>query len=188
MKLIEEADVIAEHAFENEHTLGIAAKVGLAFPKIKERIVREFIASLQGRLEARLGKSWTVEDSWSETPLLRHSYIAAYKTTWSTEACVGLSCEKDGPSNLDFYVWLEKKLKTPLVSELRDALDEHYGHGHHGGNNPWWKWVDEPYRDWNTEESLMRLWKKDEAADYYAGHLLRICKIAGPFLDKICCK
>jgi hypothetical protein len=186
VKEIEEADVIAEHALENADNLKIAAKVGLAFPAIKERIIREFISSLKGALEERLGNSWAVEDSWSENPLARGSYIAAFKTKWREDASIGLNCEKPGPSELDFFIYLGKRLKTPLASELRDALDKHYAHGQRFGNNPWWKWVEQPYRDWNTEDALLRLWRKDEAVDYYAGQLLRICGIAGPFLDRLC--
>jgi hypothetical protein len=187
MKPSEEADVIVKHAFESQRKLRIAAKVGLAFPRIKERIVREFVQSLVGKLNPRLGKSWAVEDSWSEAPLVRGSYIAAYRTTWNENASIGLHCEKTGPSDLDFFIWLGKQ-KTPLVAELKEALDERYAHGQRGGSNPWWKFVDPPYRDWNTEEALIGLWKQHEAVEYYTSHLLRICKIAGPFLDKICGK
>ncbi|MGE5571148.1 MAG: hypothetical protein ACM3S5_19105 [Rhodospirillales bacterium] len=154
MKLVEEeVDVIAEHAFENEQTLQTAVKVGLAFEKIRERIVREFIASLQRRLEAGLGKPWLLENSWSETPLLSGSYLFAYKAAWS-DTGVGLFCAKNGPSGLNFSVRLEGKPKTPLVGELKEALDKRYAFGRQTRDYPWWKWVDEPYRDWRTEEAF----------------------------------
>jgi hypothetical protein len=188
MKRADEGDVIAAHAFENERNLRIAAKVGLAFSQIKEQIIGEFVQVMIGQLRVALGNSWAVDDQWSETPLIRGAYVAAYKRAWVVEASVGLCCEKTGPSDLDFFVYLEKKERSAAAVQLREALNERYANGNHSGNNPWWKFVDPPFRDLTTEDALIGLWKKDEAALYYASHLLKICQIAGPFLDKLCGK
>lgn len=188
MKLTEEAEVIAKYAFESERKLRITAKVGLAFPTIKEKIVREFVQSVIAKLRPRLGKSWDVEDGWSEAPLKRGSYIAVYKPTWAMDAGIGLHCDKTGPSDLNFFIWLQRKHKTPTAAKLGEALDERYAHGKHSGNNPWWKYVDLPNRDWNTEDALIGLWEKHDVVDYYANHLLKIWKIASPFMNKICSK
>jgi hypothetical protein len=141
MKLTEE-EVIAKYCFVSERKLRITAKVGLAFPAIKERIVREFVQSVITELKQRQGKSWSIEDNWSETPLKRGSSIRLYKPTWATDAKIGLHCDKTGPSGLNFFIWLWKKHKTPAAMRLGAALDERYAHGGHSGNNPWWKWVD----------------------------------------------
>jgi hypothetical protein len=188
MKPTEEADIIAKYAFESERKLRLTAKVGLAFPGIKERIVCEFVQSLIAHLKARLGKPWDVEDAWSETPLKSGSTIAVFKPTWAIDAGIGLHCAKTGPSDLNFFIYLSKKHKTPVAAKLGEVLSERYAHGGHSGNNPWWKYVDLPYRDWNTEDALIGLWKKKEAVDYYANHLLKIWKIASPFMNKICAK
>ncbi|HMD70074.1 MAG TPA: hypothetical protein VKF41_01955 [Bryobacteraceae bacterium] len=188
MKLTEEAEVIAKYAFESERKLRITAKVGLVFPTIKETIIREFVQSLIAQLKPRVGKAWDVYDEWAETPLKSGSLIGIYKPTWAMDAGVGLHCARTGPCDLNFYVYLQKKHKTPTATELGEVLDERYAHGGHSGNNPWWKYVDPPYRDWNTEDALIGLWKKHEAVDYYANHLLKIWKIASPFMSKICGK
>jgi len=68
MKPTEEGEEIAKYAFESERKLRLTAKVGLAFPTIKERIVREFIRSVIASLKPRLGASWDVEDGWNTPP------------------------------------------------------------------------------------------------------------------------
>jgi len=188
MKPTEEGEEIAKYAFESERKLRLTAKVGLAFPTIKERIVREFIRSVIASLKPRLGASWDVEDGWNDTPLKSGSYIAVYKPTWAMDAGIGLHCAKTGPSDLNFFIWLSKKQKSPTAAKLAEALNERYAHGGHSGNNPWWKYVDLPYRDWNTEGALIGLWKKKEGVDYYANHLFKIWKIASPFMNTICGK
>lgn len=190
MKETEEADVIVEQAFENEQNLRLAAKVGLAFPSVKRRIVREFVQCLAVGLETRLGQEWIVEDYWTEDPLQAGCQIALVKKPWADGASIGLECDKAGPSELLYFVWRESKQKSPTVTDLKRSLDECFSHGNHyspstGGDTLWWKSVDGRYRDWNNENMLVALWKKKNAVEYYADRLWRICEIAGPLLDKL---
>ncbi len=190
MTLNKEADVIFEYAFENKRNVEIAVNVGLAFPRIKERIIREFVESVIGTLGSGLGRSWTVQDQWSETPLVRRLQILAFKTAWGKNTCVGISCKKNGPGDLYYFVnlWNWRRQKTPLAAQLKGALDKRYANGSSNSRMPWFKPVEPRYNDWTSKEMLISLCKKDEAVEHYTNHLLKICKIAGPFLDKICCK
>jgi hypothetical protein len=186
MKPSDEAIVIAEHALENEHSLRLAAKVGLAFPTIKERIIKDFLSSFKSVLISRLGNGWKLEDKASKTPLMRGWHIAAWKSKWMDNASIGLHCDKSGPSDLDFFVFLVKPFDHPQVAQLRQALETRYAHGKHMAEYPWWQYVEHPHRDWDTEDALVRLWQKDEALEHYASHFLKICAIAAPFIDTIC--
>jgi len=190
MKPNEESVVIAEHSIESEQTLRLAAKIGLAFPKIKEKLVREFVQSLACELHARLGKQWSIENNWNERPLKVGSHLALSKREWQHKASIGLWCGRAGPSDLEYFVWRKGKQKSPTITELKQALDEGCSHGnrcsHPDAENPWWKYVDDPYRDWSAESSLVALWKKNEAQDYYASHLLKLCEIGSPYLDRFC--
>jgi hypothetical protein len=189
MKPSREADVIVQHAFESDRNLQIAVKVGLAFTSIKERIEKEFIEQLISTLKFRLaewqGQEWDVEDKWSEC-----WYIAAWKPQqWGDNASIGLAYESAGPRNLHLFVWCNSAGSKSISTSLKQALEERYPYWRHNDECPWWTYVerpDHPYRDWTSEDALMRLWKKDEAVEYYATHLLTICQIASPSVDKFC--
>jgi hypothetical protein len=188
MKTFEDSEAIVDHAVESEDNLRMAVCVGLAFDRLKEKIVREFTARLIAELRTRLGKSWAVKDAWSKTPL-KKGYISVRKEQWAGNLAVCLGCEKVGPSELYWSTWPEKTLNTAKSAELKAALDEQYAPGFkNGAINPWWKWVDKPFGEWNTEEALIGLWNnekalngfwnKEEAVEYYTSHLVRIAKIA----------
>jgi hypothetical protein len=196
--MTKEATLIADTCVESEQNLRIAAKLFANANPIKAKIIQEFIQSVIDKVKQRLGQSWTVEDV-IETPLERGSCIAAYKTTWKDGTCILLHCGKTGPRDLNFSVFLGNKLSvrghqianalenTTLTTELKQALDRYAVGRRLCDETPWWKFVDEPYRDWNTEEALIFLWKKDEeAVEYYTQHLFKICEVAGPLLDGIC--
>jgi hypothetical protein len=177
MKPTEESVVIAEHAIENEQQLRIAAKVGLAFPTLKERLIVDFLDSLKKTLEVRLGNTWSVDDDdWRDTPLKSGGYIAAWRPKRAVDASIGLECCKAGPSSLIYFVYLNAKLDSPLVVQLRDSLNTGYAHGGREATSIWWKWVEERHRDWNTEEALVWMWRKGEAVEYYANHFIKISK------------
>jgi hypothetical protein len=190
MKTFEDSEAIVEHAVESEDNLRMAVCVGLAFDRLKEKIVREFIARLIAELRARLGKSWEVKDGWSQSPL-KKGYISVRKEQWAGTLAVCLGCEGVGPSKLYWSAYAEKTLSIAKRATLKAALDKQYSPGFkNGAMNPWWKWVDKPFRDWNAEEALIGLWhnekalngfwNKEEAVEYYASHLVRIAKITDP--------
>jgi len=169
MKPSEEADVIADHVFESESNLRITAKLGLAFPKVKERIVREFVQTLALELGSRLGKQWGIENSWTERPLRADCQIGLAKKPWLDKASIGLTCERTGPSFLLYFVWRASKHKLLAITDLKQSLDKRFSHGNHysppsGGDTLWWKYVDDHYRDWDNEDMLVTLWKKGLSA------------------------
>ena len=188
MKPSDESTVIIENALESEHNLRLAAKVGLAFPMLKERIIKDFLSSFGSVLNSRLDDGWKVEDNAGKTPLLRNWHIVAWKSNWMDKASIGLHCDRPGPSHLDFFVFLVKPFDHPQMAQLRQALETRYAHGKHMADYPWWQYVEQPYRDWDTEDALVRLWRKDEALEHYASHFLKICQIAAPFDPQICDK
>jgi hypothetical protein len=168
----------------------MAVCVGLAFDRLKEKIVREFVATLCSDLRRRLGKAWDVDDGWSEAPLDEECYISVHKKQWVGDVHVGLGCSEGGLSDLFWSVWPENEsLNATQSATIKAALDKLYAPGRkHGAINSWWQRVDKPYRDWNTEEALIGLWKsdealngfwnKEEAVEYYASNLVKIAKIA----------
>jgi hypothetical protein len=187
MKTFEDSEAIVEHAVESEGNLRMAVCVGLAFDRLKERIVSEFIARLIAELRSRLGNSWGVKDAWGKAPL-KKGYISVRKEQWAGNLAVCFGCEKVGPSELYWSAYAEKTLSAEKSATLKAALDKQYSPGlKNGAINPWWNWVAKPFRDWNTEEALIGLWNteqalngfwnKEEALEYYASHLVSIAEI-----------
>jgi hypothetical protein len=72
-----------------------------------------------------------------------------------------------------------------IATELKVALDERYAHGRKGPKNPWWRYVDAPYRHWTNEDVLIALRQKTEALEFFLNHLTTISTISEPFLDQL---
>jgi len=68
---------------------------------------------------------------------------------------------------------------------LKASLDGAYAHGRKGPHNPWWRYADSPYRDWNDEDVLVALHQKADAVEHFVTHISAICKVAAPFLDRL---
>jgi hypothetical protein len=180
-------DVILDHALQSESNFRMAVQVGLAFPDIHARIIKEFLAALKADLKKRLGRQWEVSDNWNPIPSKTKLIVSVRKTQWSGEDCIGLACQKRGPSELNWYIYVHPKATPVQQSDIKSALDSKYALGRRETPfNPWWKYIEHrTYRAWNTEESLVALWQKSDAVEYYADHLTRIAKIASPIIDRI---
>jgi hypothetical protein len=187
MKPTDEADIIVEHALESDRNLRIASKIGLAFPKLKQVIVGDFVKVLISGLRERLGSSWILDDEWTQTPLAKGSYVSAKKAIWAEKSSIGLHCDKVGPGDLSFFVWVEPDYikGTTIATELKAALDERYAPGRKEPRYPWWRYVDAPYGHWTNEDVLIALRQKTEALELFLNHLTTISTISEPFLDQL---
>ena|ERR1700736_5409379 len=81
--------------------------------------------------------------------------------------------------------WKKRLREGARGAELKQKLNDEYAPGRTGEYNPWWKFLDQPLRDWTTEESLILLYRQDEALDQIATALRRLAKAAEPFLDAL---
>lgn len=81
--------------------------------------------------------------------------------------------DKDGPSGAYYYVWLNPDMpgKARLAADLKESLDETHGTGKKEAEVAWWSFLEPPYGDWTTENTLVLLYRKAEAAEQIADQL-----------------
>jgi hypothetical protein len=56
-----------------------------------------------------------------------------------------------------------------------------------GQQHPWWEWqawADKEFRYWNTEDNLIRLYRKDALLEYFCSQISRIREVATPIIDQ----
>ncbi len=182
-----ERAAIAEHCLENERNLHLASKISGAFSEVRQRVVAGFIRDLKTEVKSRLGRSWQVDQNCEHDALTSGWLLEAQKTDWGGRCSICLEGAKDGPAEVDLYVWLASK--TPkqalLRSVLKEALRENYGVGRKlKGNCVWYLYLEPPYRDWTTEEALALLYRKTEAIGQIASQVESLCRIAAPIVDR----
>ena len=181
-----ESDIIVKHALESEDNLRMAIKVGLAFRHLKEELVKACLVDLRDTTLKRLGSSWRIDENTWITKPLGCGLISFKRECWK-ESSFGLSCDRIGPAQLSYFVWVSeaRMKKAHGMQNLRAHLDQEYAPGNSTDCNPWWKYVDKPLRDWDNEEALLRLHKRAELADQLSAHLVKIARITAPFVDKL---
>jgi len=186
MPISSDIEIIVEHTLQNEDNLQLATKVSAAFEQVRQRIVSEFIKKLQADLLARLGDPWAVEQYRDEDALGAGCLVEIQKKRWRDICSVGLAGDKDGPSDVDYYVWVNPDMpgKARLAADLKEALDETHGTGKKDAEVAWWSFLEPPYDDWTTERALVLLYRKADAAEEIAGQLESICRTVEPIADR----
>jgi hypothetical protein len=74
--------------------------------------------------------------------------------------------------------------KARLAAELKAALDEKHGTGRKNADAVWYLYLEPPYDDWTTEETLVLLHRREDAAEEIAGQLESICRTVEPIADR----
>jgi|ERR1035437_1303260 hypothetical protein len=186
MPISSDIEIVVEHTLQNEDNLRLAAKVSAAFEQVRQRIVREFVKRLQSDLRTRLGDSWTVDQNCDKDPLEADWLVEIKKKKWGENCSVCLEACKVGPRDLDCYVWLNSEMPTKgrLAAELKEALDEEYGAGKESPDTVRYFYLEPPYDDWATENALVLLYRKADAAEEIAGQLESICRTVEPIADR----
>lgn len=186
MPISSDIETVVEHTLQNEDNLRLAAKVSTAFEQVRQHIVCEFAKRLQADLLARLGDSWAVEQGCGEDALGAGCLVEIKKKRWHENCSICLEGAEDGPSDVDCYVWLNSEMpgKARLTAELKAALDERHGAGRKSPDAVWYFCLAPPYDDWTTENALVLLYRKAEAAEQIADQLEGICRTVEPIADR----
>lgn len=186
MPISSDIEIVVEHTLQSEDNLRLAAWVSAAFEQVRQRVVREFVKRLQSDLLARLGDSWAVEQNCDKDALKADWLVDIKKKRWHDNCSICLEGSKEGPRAVDYFVWLDSDMpgKARLAEELKAALDEKHGVGKKSANAPWWSFLEPPYDDWTTENALVLLYRKADAAEEIAGQLESICRTVEPIADR----
>lgn len=186
MPISSDIEIVVDHTLQNEDNLRLATKVSTAFEQVRQRIVSEFVKKLQADLLRRLGDSWEVEQYCDEDALGAGCLVEIQKKRWRDNCSICLEGDKDGPSDVDCYVWLNSEMpgKARLAAELKAALDEKPGAGRKNADAIWYLYLEPPYDDWTTEETLVLLYRKAEAVKEIGDQLEGVCRTVEPIADR----
>ena len=186
-----ERDIILEHALRNQENLETTLDIGFAFSELRKRIIVGFLDKLKGFVLEKLGdpdkSKWKVnddsDDSLRNCPLEQYKAFSFGKKSWKNHG-VALESQKDG--NVIIDVW--RKPSVPRFQPedlLRKELNHSVRQGQGAPSNKYWEWyhyLDDPYRNWNTKETLIKLYN-GEAVEKLGQDLVRIIEVAEPIID-----
>jgi hypothetical protein len=191
----EEQDLIVSYATETPQRLRVAILLGTAYPKIRNKLLKDKLTSLQTRLQAAIGDEWFfakgAEDKsavragsrrkWSPEFTGAFSFLFR-KHNWPETFFIGFGRDGSGQV-LQFMVerW-DKKSHQPIDADLHSALERGLAPGEQGNWCSWYKSLDR-YAHWDTDEDLTELIQGDEPVEYLAGRLLQIRAITEPIID-----
>jgi hypothetical protein len=86
-----------------------------------------------------------------------------------------------------YYSILNEELAAPTKIEwerITQELTSRFAAGKTNTNSRWTSMADPDYRNWYNEDTLIRLWKKDEAATHFVNRLSAIMGIVASVLHK----
>jgi hypothetical protein len=169
-----EQNLIIEQSLSSEENLRVAIKVAAAFPDLKKRIWRDFLRYLEIRLIQDLGAGWKTEiledRPWG---------IQVHRVSWPADKRIGL--RSDQATGTWFHYWVssfgdtDKGIKDSLdrrIKTCKGAIDQ---------SSVWWSFT-EQFRDWNEEETIVELFRKKGAAEYWLPRLREIIDVVVPIV------
>ena len=195
-KKIGERMMILEHALEKEN-LETALDIGFAFDDLRERIIVGFLSKLEKSVlgilrQRRDGSEWHVSGNFRCSPLESYASFSFGKKTWGNQYGVALQSHAANACEVIIGVerWYDDKTnKGARRFQPKDHLRKKLNHKIRNGvanDNRYWEWrhhLDDPYRNWNGKETLIKL-HNGEAVKVIGLYLVKIIKVAAPIIDR----
>jgi hypothetical protein len=107
MSIASDIEIVVEHTLRSEDNLRMAAKVSAAFEQVRQQIVAEFMRTLREKMAARLGEPWGIIHYGDEDALTKGDLLEISRKIWNDRCSIVLESATDGPTDLNFYVWVE---------------------------------------------------------------------------------
>lgn len=181
----EKKNIITEFALSNEENLRLTSQIVSSFDIILEKLIRDFLSKLSESLKDGLGDEWIIYDELSENPLGTNALFIT-KVKWKELYSIGLAPANQKGRN--FYVGVFRtggNIEEPIKSGIITAtLSEKYKKGKREDWWDWWAYVDEAYKNFSSEDTLLSLYHQTEIVEYFKSSLLKIKKIIEPIIDK----
>jgi len=177
----EERDIILEQSLGSENNLRVALYVGMAFDDLRCRIISRFADDLCSRLQKRFGglESWRITNEIGVDGYLQKSgSLWAIHRRGGGRVCVKLTYDKS-PERMYYAIPNEEAPHPPKINWalLKGALDARFAAGQSTDTWHWTSLVDWAYRNWFDMEVLLKLWKCEDAANYFTNRLSAIMGI-----------
>ena len=175
--------LITEYALQSEENLQIALAIMYScFDDIKRKIIVDFLNKLEEELKRSFPPPvWYIENCAKQNVFDIYSSFYLGKEKWGDICWISFSAQQSRAKW--FIIGIEKQLSSQSIGSLKAQMDNQYGNGK---TTEWWEWyqeIDGSYRDWDNETTLLRLYQKEEAVQYFRSRLERIVEIATPIID-----
>jgi predicted nucleotidyltransferase len=175
--------IIIDYAFENEDNVKTALQIIYGCQNdIRKKIIIDFLNALERALrDVFPDPEWRVENSLGENILESNHGVYFAKGQGVESYKIGFYPSSPGPKR--FIIGIVKPPQAQPIPNLKKAIEERYRPGQANAGWEWWQWIGDGYGDWDNAETLMTLYRQDEAIQYFCDHLKRLKEIASPFID-----
>jgi hypothetical protein len=181
----DERDIIVQQCLSTEDNIRVALLVGMAFDDLRCRIISGFAECLSGRLHAAFSRSWRVTNGIGVDGFLQKGgSLWAVRHVGIERVCVRLMYDRS-PERM-YYSLLDEESPSPATINwdlVKQELDRRLAVGQTSETSRWMSLVDQRYRNWYDPETLLKLWKKDEAVTYFMNQLGTIMGIVANVLQ-----
>jgi hypothetical protein len=136
-------------------------------------------------MKEQLDNQWIVINQLKENPFDRYKGFFVAKKGWRDNYEIGISSERYGARG--FIIGVKKNEKSQPIDggKLKSLIDDKYKPGSASPLWEWYQWIEYIYGNWDNEEILIKMYKKDEAVNYFKEHILRIKEIVEPVVDEV---
>ena len=190
-----ERDALMEFVFDQKDRMETASVIQQCWPDIKERVVRAFYDSLwYAEGDYIDNELWRYEWYYSDEPRSRGKcYWLMDKETWNGRIQIRLENDSRGPNGWFIGIYspislAEDENRQQLYQELAEKLGKEVEQTVAVENHwPWWVWVDERYRNWDSIVPALNEETKEpgEVTAYFVDKLVAIANAATRFIDEI---
>lgn len=200
------SSVIEKFVLDDGRNVETAIAVHESWPNIKAKICRDFLKTVQGNLVKEMKSRW--EEIEISEPVYSEerygSYISAHFDHWKMyegggRTSIALQAQGKGANDWSVCVYsplLPKDMTRDEDRSRRKQLETHLDRAleRYGGNKvtdycPWWMWVDDKYRYWDSRiPDIYREWKEEKGGKimcYFVDRFIEVAEIAIPVITNI---
>ena len=97
----------------------------------------------------------------------------------------GFSTEGKKLGDFYFYALRNTEVIKKPINAVTQALNEQYKKGRKGADvaSDWWQYVDQDYRTWTHDETLVKLYRQEEMVTHFKEHIIKMKAIIEPIVD-----
>lgn len=179
----EAKEVVLDFVLGKEENLKTALLIGSVYDDLRIKIISAFGETLEKELRNHLDIEWVIDFALFEEPLKKWVGFSINKKSWGDKYGIAIEAQKSGPREFVIGVW--KKQDAREIEDLKTLLDEKIGNGSSSRVWPWYRYVDERYRNWDDKEVLFEMWfRRDSVVEYFKNQTLMIKDLATSYIDK----
>lgn len=172
---------IIEHAKKSDRNMRVAILAGFSFQELRNSLIRDFANAMMHELKKR---DWEDVDVhwWLDNPIGTFTGMTCRQSCWPQGVCVAIEAQSGGMRDYIFGVKAEKdKVNEDVRNDIVDNLNTSFLIGKPSNLWPWYRELDVRYRNFDSEETLMALYRREAMLNDLVGDVERI----GEVLDSI---